>query len=236
MTVSCWHYLLLLKWQKIYGSSPHFQEDSKALNYVLSRYCTNIFWVFEVWSITAPKAWVGSTKTVIQHDLQQIYISRLLQCVFSITGLLFAYSRKWRSPGFRKTTLMVTLLWESFGDTLSFFHMLLHITYVSRSRRRVWRNGCWPAVQLGTWVGRSHIHASATYCRVLTFTTFLACSHPCCHALYSPTKKIWLQPNDTAWIMITAQWHCIAPKIPCVFYDKIMQFLTRSEKSPFHKI
>jgi hypothetical protein len=42
---------------------------------------------------------------VIQHDLQLVYISGLLQCVFSAAGLHFAYSRKWGSPGFRKTTL-----------------------------------------------------------------------------------------------------------------------------------
>jgi hypothetical protein len=42
---------------------------------------------------------------MIQHDLQLVYISGLLQCVYSTIGLLFAYSRKWRSPNFRKTTL-----------------------------------------------------------------------------------------------------------------------------------
>jgi hypothetical protein len=30
-----------------------------------------------------PKTCVGSTKTVIQHDLQQLYISELLQRIFS---------------------------------------------------------------------------------------------------------------------------------------------------------
>jgi hypothetical protein len=48
-------------------------------------------------------------KTVIQHDLQQVCISKLLQCVFSTAGLLFAYSWKWGSPGFMKTTLLCAL-------------------------------------------------------------------------------------------------------------------------------
>ena len=42
---------------------------------------------------------------MIQHDLQQVHISRLLHCVFSTPSLLFAYSRKWRSLGFKKITL-----------------------------------------------------------------------------------------------------------------------------------
>jgi hypothetical protein len=44
---------------------------------------------------------------MIQHDLQQVYIFGLLQCVFSTICLFFAYSRKWGSPGFRKTTLVL---------------------------------------------------------------------------------------------------------------------------------
>jgi hypothetical protein len=56
---------------------------------------------------------------VIQHDLQLVYISGLLQCVFSAASLLFAYSRKWRSPGFRKTTLGA-----SYKD-LSFFLLII---------------------------------------------------------------------------------------------------------------
>jgi hypothetical protein len=107
MTISYWHYLLLLKWKKNYGSSPHSQEDSNALKYVIFGYCTNKLWIFEVWSIASPKTWVGSTKIVIQHDLQLVYIFGLLQCVFSAVGLFFAYSRKWGSPGFRKTTLQL---------------------------------------------------------------------------------------------------------------------------------
>jgi hypothetical protein len=35
-----------------------------------------------------------------------VYIFGLLQCVFSTAGLLFAYSWKWGSPSFRKTTLI----------------------------------------------------------------------------------------------------------------------------------
>jgi hypothetical protein len=108
VTISCLHYLLLLKWKKIYGSSPHLQEDSNALKYVIFGYCMNKLWIFEVWSIASPKTWVGSTKTLIQHDLQLVYIFGLLQCVFSAAGLLFAYSRKWGNPGFRKTTLVGT--------------------------------------------------------------------------------------------------------------------------------
>jgi hypothetical protein len=45
---------------------------------------------------------------MIQYDLQQVYISGLLQFVFSTVGLLFAYSRKWGNPNFRKTTLYIT--------------------------------------------------------------------------------------------------------------------------------
>jgi hypothetical protein len=66
--VSCWHYLLLLKWPKNYGSSPHFQEDSNVLKYVLFGYYMNKLWIFEVWSMASPKTWVGSTKTMIEHD------------------------------------------------------------------------------------------------------------------------------------------------------------------------
>jgi hypothetical protein len=65
----------------------------------------NKLWIFEVWNIASPKTYVGCTKTVIQHDLQLVYISGMLQCVFSFTGLLFAYSREWGIAGFRKTTL-----------------------------------------------------------------------------------------------------------------------------------
>jgi hypothetical protein len=90
--------------KKNYGSSFHFQHDSNALEYVLFGYCMNKLWIFEVWSIASPKMWVGSTKIVIQHNLQQVYIYGLFWCVFSTTSLLFAYLRKWRSPGFRKTT------------------------------------------------------------------------------------------------------------------------------------
>jgi hypothetical protein len=43
---------------------------------------------------------------VVQHDLQWIYISGLLQCDFCTAGLLFAYPRKSGSLGFRKTTLV----------------------------------------------------------------------------------------------------------------------------------
>jgi hypothetical protein len=42
---------------------------------------------------------------MIQPDLELVYISGLLQCVFSTPSLLFAYSRKWGSPNFRITTL-----------------------------------------------------------------------------------------------------------------------------------
>jgi hypothetical protein len=66
---------------------------------------SNKLWIFEVWSIASSKSWIDNTKTVIQHDLQQAYISGLLQYVFSTAGLFFAYSRKWESPNFRKTTL-----------------------------------------------------------------------------------------------------------------------------------
>jgi hypothetical protein len=98
MIFSCWYYLLLLKWQKLYGSYPRFQEDSNELKYILFGYCMNKLWIFEVLIITSPKTWVGNTKTMIKHDLQQLYISCLLQCIFSTTGLFCAYSRKWRSP------------------------------------------------------------------------------------------------------------------------------------------
>jgi hypothetical protein len=50
--------------------------------------------------------WSLGVKTMIQHDLQPVYISGLLQCDFSIVGLLFAYSWKWESLDFRKTNLI----------------------------------------------------------------------------------------------------------------------------------
>ena len=34
----------------------------------------NKLWIFEVWSIASWKTWVGSTKIMIQHDLQIVYI------------------------------------------------------------------------------------------------------------------------------------------------------------------
>ena len=36
-------------------------------------------WIFEVSIITFQKMWLGSTKTMIQHDVHQLYISGLLQ-------------------------------------------------------------------------------------------------------------------------------------------------------------
>jgi hypothetical protein len=42
----------------------------------------NKLWIFEVWNIASPKTWVGSTKTGIQHDIQLVYISGLLQAYF----------------------------------------------------------------------------------------------------------------------------------------------------------
>jgi hypothetical protein len=87
MTINYWHYLLLLKWQKNYGSSPHFQEDSNALKYVLFGYCMNKLWIFEVWSIVSPKMWVGSNKTVIHHDLQNLYINSPQQAYFLPTSV-----------------------------------------------------------------------------------------------------------------------------------------------------
>jgi hypothetical protein len=44
----------------------------------------------------------NNTKFMIQHDLQQLYIPWLLQYIFSTAILLFAYSRKCNSPGFRR--------------------------------------------------------------------------------------------------------------------------------------
>jgi hypothetical protein len=60
---------------------------------------------------------IGSTKIVIQHDLQQVYISGLLQCVFSTACLFFAYLRKWRAPDFRKTTLGEYYGWNGWKTT-----------------------------------------------------------------------------------------------------------------------
>jgi hypothetical protein len=37
------------------GFSPHFQEDSNALKYVLIEYYMNKLWIFLVWSIASPK-------------------------------------------------------------------------------------------------------------------------------------------------------------------------------------
>ena len=47
-----------------------FQEDSNILKYVLFGYCMNKLRIFKVSIIAYPKTWVGSTKIVIQHDLQ----------------------------------------------------------------------------------------------------------------------------------------------------------------------
>ena len=87
------------------GSYPYFQEESNALKYVLFGFCMNTLWIFKVLSIASLKTWVDSTKTMIQHDLQLVYVFGLLQCHFSIACILPAYLRKWGSPGFKKTTL-----------------------------------------------------------------------------------------------------------------------------------
>ena len=79
-----------------------FLEDSNTLKYVLFGCWMNKLWIFEVLIIASPKMWVRSTKTMIQHDLQHMYISGLLHYVFSIIGLVFAYSQNWNSPNFRK--------------------------------------------------------------------------------------------------------------------------------------
>jgi hypothetical protein len=49
-------------------------EKMPWLEYVLFKYYMNKLWIFEVLIIAFPKMWVGGTKTVIQHDLQQLYI------------------------------------------------------------------------------------------------------------------------------------------------------------------
>jgi hypothetical protein len=105
LTLGYWHYFLLLKWQSFDRFHPHFQEDFYTLKYVLFGYCVNKLWIFYVLIIASPKVWVCSTKTMILHYLQHLYFSGLLQYVFSTACLLFAYSRKWNTPGFRKTTL-----------------------------------------------------------------------------------------------------------------------------------
>jgi hypothetical protein len=46
-----------------------------------------------------------STKTVIQHYLQLVYIFGLLQCFLSTAGLLSSYSGKWENPEFLKNYL-----------------------------------------------------------------------------------------------------------------------------------
>jgi hypothetical protein len=62
---------------------------------------------------------------VVQHDLQWIYISGLLQCDFCTAGLLFAYPRKSGSLGFRKTTLDRQMLHEYAHDVDSGVKLLL---------------------------------------------------------------------------------------------------------------
>jgi hypothetical protein len=42
----------------------------------------NKLWIYEVLIIASTKAWVGSTKIVIQYDLQLVYIYGLLQVRF----------------------------------------------------------------------------------------------------------------------------------------------------------
>jgi hypothetical protein len=119
---SCWHYLLLLKWQKNYWSHLHFQEDSNAHKKLIFEYCMNKLWIFEVSTIAFSKTWVGSTNTIVQHGLQLVYISGLLQCVFCTASLLFTYSQEWGSPGFRKITLYSMHI---NSQPTSFYHLLL---------------------------------------------------------------------------------------------------------------
>jgi hypothetical protein len=105
MTLSYWYYFLLLKWEFFLGSYQHFQEDFNALKYVLFGYCMNKLWILKVLVIASPNVWVGSTKTVIQHDLQLVYIYELPQYISFTAGLVLAYKWKQDSPGFKKTTL-----------------------------------------------------------------------------------------------------------------------------------
>jgi hypothetical protein len=82
----------------IYGSYTHFQEDSNTLKHVLFGYHMNKLWIFKISIITSPKMWVGSTKTVIQHDLRQLYICAL-EYVFSNAGLLFVGNEEVQNLG-----------------------------------------------------------------------------------------------------------------------------------------
>jgi hypothetical protein len=46
---------IIIKMTKKYGTSPHFQEDSNALKYVLFGYYMNKLWIFEVLIIASQK-------------------------------------------------------------------------------------------------------------------------------------------------------------------------------------
>jgi hypothetical protein len=69
-------------------------------NYVLFGYYMNKSWIFKVLVIASPKAWIGSTKIIIKHDLQLKYISRLLHCVFSSASLVLCRLAKCNNPSF----------------------------------------------------------------------------------------------------------------------------------------
>ena len=85
------------------------QEDFNVLKCVLFGYYINKLWIFEVWSIASPKMWVDSTKIVIKHDLQLLYIFGLLQCVFSTP--LHAYFLEMGKSRFLESYLSVQILW-----------------------------------------------------------------------------------------------------------------------------
>ena len=68
----------IIKMTTINGYYLHFQEDSNTLKYILFGYYMNKLWIFEILIVASPKAWVGNTKIMIQHDFQLVYIYGLL--------------------------------------------------------------------------------------------------------------------------------------------------------------
>jgi hypothetical protein len=82
-----------IKIEKLYGSCPHFQEDSNVLKHVLFGYCMNKLWIFEVLIIAFSKVWVGISKTVVYQDLQLLYIFAmhvlmLMDFILSVSSII----------------------------------------------------------------------------------------------------------------------------------------------------
>jgi hypothetical protein len=102
------HYSFITKMtQKINGSCSCFQEDSNMLKYVLFWYCMNKLWYF--WSFNY-NFFKNVSRHLQKYDLvsftTDVHLCIAIVCSLHCMLACFAYSQKWDSHGFRKTTLV----------------------------------------------------------------------------------------------------------------------------------